>query len=200
MLNTIAGGFAGGGETSSTRKRYARTVWHVDQKVISESDDNMDAVTFSKKDAAGVLPHENDPMVIKVQIRDWSVKRVLIDPGSSADILYWAAFRGMGLDLAELLPFKGSLVGFSREHVQVLGHLAFPTTFGSTDNARTVRVRYLIINAASPYNIIVGRPSLNALEASLSTLYLTMIFHLVMVGLVLLRVTRGWLGNATETV
>ena len=117
-------------------------------------------------------------MVIKVQIRDWKVKRVLIDPGSSADILYWAAFQGMGIDLPELLPFKGSLVGFSGEQVQVLGHLMLPTTFGNSDDARTVRVRYLVINADSPYNIIIGRPSFNALEASLSTLYLTMKFPL----------------------
>ena len=69
-LNTIAGGFAGGGETSSARKRYARTVMHVEQRMTDESDDNPDIVTFSKKDAAGVLAHDNDPMVIKVQIRD----------------------------------------------------------------------------------------------------------------------------------
>ena len=137
-LNTIAGGFAGGGETSSARKRYARTVMHVDQKMTDEPEDNPGTVTFSKKDAAGVLAHDNDPMVIKVQIRDWSIKRVLIDPGSSADVLYWDAFRGMELDTTELLPFKGTLVGFSGEQVQVLGHLALPTTFRNSNNTKTV--------------------------------------------------------------
>ena len=61
------------------------------------------------------MAHEIDPIVIKVQIRYWSVKRVLVDPGSSADVLYWEAFKGMEFDKTELLPFNGTLVRFSGE-------------------------------------------------------------------------------------
>lgn len=78
-LNTIAGGFVGGGETNSTRKRYAHTAMHVKQKSPSEEKDNQDTITFSKKDAEGMLPHKDNPMVIKKQTRIWNVKRVLID-------------------------------------------------------------------------------------------------------------------------
>lgn len=49
-------------------------------------------------------------MVIKVQIRDWRMKRVLVDLGSLTDVLYWDPFKGMNFDITELLPFKGSLV------------------------------------------------------------------------------------------
>ena len=104
-------------------------------------------------------------MVIEVQIRDWGVKRVLIDPGSSADVLYWEAFKGMGFEPNELLPFSGTLVGFSGEQVQVLGYLPALTTFGDGGSAKTVQVRYLVVNASSPYNTIIGRPSFNSLEA-----------------------------------
>lgn len=45
-------------------------------------------------------------MIIKVQIHDWNVKRVLIDPGSSADILYCDVFKGMNFDIVELLRLK----------------------------------------------------------------------------------------------
>lgn len=37
-------------------------------------------------------------MVINLHIGSWDVKRVLIDPGSLADILYWEAFQGVRLD------------------------------------------------------------------------------------------------------
>lgn len=57
-----------------------------------------------------MLPHEADLMVIKVKIQNWNVKHVLIDLGSSADVLYLEAFKGMNIDITELLPFKGSLV------------------------------------------------------------------------------------------
>lgn len=54
-------------------------------------------------------------MAINVYINDSSVKRVLINPGSIADALYWDAFNGMGVDTSKMLPFKGTLVEFSGE-------------------------------------------------------------------------------------
>lgn len=45
-------------------------------------------ISLSIKDSEEVLAHENDPMVIKVQIWDWIIKRVLIDPNSSINVLY----------------------------------------------------------------------------------------------------------------
>lgn len=52
------------------------------------------------------------------------------------------------------------------------------TVFGSGHKAKSVKVRYLIVNVTSPYNIIIGRPAFNALEAELSTMYLTMKYPL----------------------
>lgn len=94
------------------------------------------------------------------------------------DVLYWDAFKRMDFDTTELLPFKGTLVGFSGEHVQVLGYMPIMTTFGSRDHTKSIHIRYLIINVASPYNIIIGRPSFNALKAILSTIYLKLMYSL----------------------
>lgn len=68
-MNTIAEGFAGGRETSSVRKRYARTMMHVSQKPSLEEEENPTIIRFSRMDTEGVLSHENGPMVIKVKIR-----------------------------------------------------------------------------------------------------------------------------------
>lgn len=84
----------------------------------------------------------------------------------------------MDIDTSELLPFKGTLVGFSGEQVQVLGHVPIMTIFGSGSNAKSMKVRYLIVNASSSYNIIIGRPTFNALEVVFSTIYLTMKYPL----------------------
>ena len=84
----------------------------------------------------------------------------------------------MNFDTTELLPFKGTLVEFSREHVQVLGNLPIMTTFGSRDHTKSIQVRYLIVNFTSPYNIIISMPSFNTLEAGLSTLYLMLKYPL----------------------
>lgn len=56
----------------------------------------------------------------------------------------------------------------------MLGHLLTITTFGSGDNAKNVKVRYLIVNVTFPYNIIICRPSFNSSETVLFPLYLTL--------------------------
>lgn len=93
---------------------------------------------------------------------------------------------GMNFDTTELLSFKVTLVGFSEEHVQVLGHLLIMTLFSNRDHVKSIQIRYLIVNVTSPYNIIIGRPSFNALKAVLSTLYLTLEYPLedIRVGMV----------------
>lgn len=52
------------------------------------------------------------------------------------------------------------------------------TIFGSGSNEKGIRVRYLIVNASSPYKVIIRRPTFNALEVVFSTLYLTMKYSL----------------------
>lgn len=50
----------------------------------------------------------------------------------------------------------------------------FTTTFKRGENANTDNIRYLVVNASSPNNIIISNIIFNVLEAVLSTLYLTM--------------------------
>lgn len=106
--------------------------------------------------------------MIKVQIHDWSVKRVLINLGSFTDILYSNVFKGMNMDTTEILPFESTLVDFSSEHEQVLGHFSAMTIFGSGDNSKVIKEIYLIVNASPHYNIIIGKPSFNAPKIVLS--------------------------------
>jgi len=76
-------------------------------------------IVFSAKDFEGVVPHDDDPMVITFQILIWNIKRVLIDTGISADILTYEAFDRMGLSEEQLQPFQGTLSGFTGERVHV---------------------------------------------------------------------------------
>jgi hypothetical protein len=94
---TISGGFTGEGESSSSRKKYIRQVMlcQEDNKQAAEREPD---VFFSPRDFQDVVPHDDDPMVIAVQIFKWDTKRVLINTGSSTDILYYETFERMGID------------------------------------------------------------------------------------------------------
>ena len=71
------------------------------------------------------LPHA-DPLVIKLQIGDTMVSRVLVDGGSSSDILFWDAFQRIGIENEEIRPIKTSLHAFNGAKVKPLGIIVLP--------------------------------------------------------------------------
>jgi len=94
-VHTISGGFSGGGLTASQRKKYARGVNSVDEKISGdpwESD-----LVFTRVDLQDVVPHDNDPVVISVVTAGRKVNRVLVDQGSSVDVMFWSKFNKLRL-------------------------------------------------------------------------------------------------------
>lgn len=76
--NTIAGGFAGGGNSNSSQRKYAMQM--LATNVIS-LDFTWDArekigfnITFYEEDTIRVNPHNNDLMVISMQHGDWDIR------------------------------------------------------------------------------------------------------------------------------
>jgi hypothetical protein len=92
-VDTIAGGFTGGGESSNARKRYVRRSGFEAKFVGHTSIAPVPNLSFTKEDKREVMPHDDDPLVIQVHMLNCDVKRVLIYSGSSADIMYWEAFK-----------------------------------------------------------------------------------------------------------
>jgi len=165
-VHKIAGGFSGGGCTASQRKRYARSVMTVD----SVEDHSPDAdITFTKAYLRDVVPHDNDPIVISLVTIGRKVHRVLVDQGSSADVMFWPTFSKLQLSLDHLRPYPGCLYGFAGDQVEVQGYIELRTTFTDGTVAHTEKIKYLVVNAPSPYNILLGRPTLNRLGAVPST-------------------------------
>ncbi|XP_027905607.1 uncharacterized protein LOC114165139 [Vigna unguiculata] len=85
-INTISGGFAEGGSSSSARKRHVRalkSVHLVEKKVRS-----MPHITFTDEDFKAPDPDHDDPMVISIEVAKYGIGKVLVDQGSSVNILY----------------------------------------------------------------------------------------------------------------
>jgi len=162
-IHTIAGGFSGGGCTASQRKRYARAVMSVEAQRANDAFD-VDLV-FTKADLQDVVPHDNDPVVISVVTAGRKVHRVLVDQGSSTDIMFWTTFNKLQLSPDMLRPYTGWLYGFAGDQVEVCGHLELRTTFMDGTTSHTENIRYLVVNASSAYNMLLGRPTLNRLGA-----------------------------------
>jgi len=94
-VNTISGGFLGGGCTASQQKKYARGVMAVEVQQVDQTPD-VDLV-FTKTDLRVVIPHDNDLVVISLVTAGRKVHRVLVDQGSSADVMFLTTFTQLQL-------------------------------------------------------------------------------------------------------
>ena len=55
------------------------------------------AITFLDSDLEGCQHPHDDPLVIRVVVANKTIHRVLVDNGSSADIIFASAFDKMGI-------------------------------------------------------------------------------------------------------
>jgi hypothetical protein len=117
-IHTIFGGIIDGGKSNSARKAYARSM---QGKVFSihrpMKATKMEAVvlSFSKEDARGVIMPYDDALVVTLTVANHAIHCILVDNGSSTDILYWPAFQQMGVERDKIKPFGSPLVGFGGE-------------------------------------------------------------------------------------
>ncbi|GAV79335.1 hypothetical protein CFOL_v3_22800, partial [Cephalotus follicularis] len=124
-----------------------------------------EVISFSEADYEGVrLPHD-DPVVVTLLVELFTMKRILIDSGSSADILYKHAFDQLRIPADQLKPVKTPLVGFAGETIHPLGSINLSVVAGTAPRQTQVEMTFLVVDTPSPYNAIVGRPGLNLLEA-----------------------------------
>ena len=122
-------------------------------------------ITFSDSDLEGCQHPHDDPLVVRAIVANTTVHRVLIDNGSSANIIFASAFDKMGVGREKLEPVNTHLQGFSGEKVLPLGSIQLVLTLGEPPCQETTTTRFLIIDAPSAYNMLLGRPSLNAIKA-----------------------------------
>ncbi|XP_021763967.1 uncharacterized protein LOC110728630 [Chenopodium quinoa] len=59
-------------------------------------------VVFDEKDQYGVIYPHDDSLLVAIPIENWKVRRVLVDGGSSANIMFIKAFHKMHLDSKDL--------------------------------------------------------------------------------------------------
>ncbi|KAL2247278.1 UNVERIFIED_CONTAM: hypothetical protein Sindi_2580100 [Sesamum indicum] len=133
-------------------------------------------IVFSNQDARDKIGLENDPMVIKMDIANFTVHKVLVDNGSPTDIIRKEVLSKMGLDDVRLAPVKTPLVGFGGSEVESLGTIDLPVSIGEEPRRKTLMVKFLAVDTPFAYNVILGRPGLNSFRAIVSTFHLKMKF------------------------
>ena len=130
-IKTITGGPTTGGSFRSLKKSYQRQVNSVHGLPPMKQRRTNQDMCFSKEDLKGVKQPHDDPLVIMVMIEGFNTRRVLVDNGNSADIIYLSAFQQLKVDQKRLRPFDSPLVSFSGDKVYPKGIVMLTITVGS---------------------------------------------------------------------
>ncbi|XP_031099734.1 uncharacterized protein LOC116003935 [Ipomoea triloba] len=97
------------------------------------------------------------------------VRRVLVDTGSSVNILYLEVFERLGLQRNKLKPVKTPLAGFTGDSIESEGSIRLPVEIGTLE--------FVVVNLSCSYNMILGRPGLEDLGALISLEHLCLKFR-----------------------
>ena len=93
-------------------------------------------------------------MVITLRIRGYNVKRVMVDQGSGAEIMYPNLYKGMNLRPEDLITYDSPLVSFDGKVVIPRGQIRLLVQAG----LEVVEVDFIVVDAYSPNTTIVARP------------------------------------------
>ena len=175
----IFGGFSGGGESSSARKAYLRNYKSRDTlevQAVSKLPRLVTTITFADADLEGSQHPHDDPLVIRAAVANKILHRVLIDNGSSTDVIFALTFDKMGIGREKLELVNAHLRGFFGEKVLPLGSIKLVLTLGNPPFQAITTIKFLIVEAPSAYNMLLGKPSLNAIRVIPSTYHMVIKF------------------------
>ena len=125
------------------------------------------ALSFSDADKQGTIQPYDDALVVTLRIGGYDLKRVMVDQGSAAEIMYPDLFKELGLKPENLATYNSLLVSFEGKMVVPKGQIRLPVQTGSD----VVEVDFIVVDVFSPYTAIMDRPWLHSLGAVSSTLH-----------------------------
>ena len=128
----IVGGIAASSSSKKSRKTYLRMVQNFQLMGFVPKMVRIDnpIIEFSEEDGRRLYHPHDDAFVINIRVGDYNTHRVLVNNGSSADILYYPVFQQMRIDKERLVPTNALLVRFGGTKVYPLDTVMLPVTIG----------------------------------------------------------------------
>ena len=116
-------------------------------------------VTFDRRDHPTSIRHGGSAALVLDPIIDgFHLTRVLMDGGSSLNLLYQDTTCKMGINPSRIKPTKTTFKGVTRGvEARCMGSITLEVVFGSPDNFRSEELIFDIVPFGSGYHALLGR-------------------------------------------
>ncbi|XP_019179714.1 PREDICTED: uncharacterized protein LOC109174927 [Ipomoea nil] len=176
VIHVIFGGLEGG-DTPVERKRWARSLY-VGEVVRAPHDKRTrrEPITLIDDDFPdGPLPHRY-ALVIKLELKDIIIHRVLVDTGSSVNVMHYDTFTQLGLSRKQLSQVRTPLSGFTEDSIETEGSITLEVQIGTPPHVKRWEVEFVLVKISCTHNVILGRPTLDDLRCIISMEHLCLKF------------------------
>ncbi|XP_021845352.2 uncharacterized protein [Spinacia oleracea] len=147
------------GESGAVKERQTE-----DEIALDKSLEAM-SITFDDSDSLDAQQEHQNGLVISLPIGNALIKRILIDNGSSENVLFLEALQEMGLEEKNNVRRSTVLVGFSGESLRTVGEISLPTYVEGV----YIMTKFNVVDCPSAYNVILGRPWIHKMKVVPST-------------------------------
>ncbi|KAM0025726.1 putative retrotransposon gag domain, aspartic peptidase domain superfamily [Helianthus debilis subsp. tardiflorus] len=167
VINFISGGSDICGTSVSAAKRHAKEAKmdNGERPIRTSSVSEGKIITFDEDDRINIQDPHHDSLVITLFISNHFVRMILIDGGSSVNIIQLDVLKKMGIPESDITPRSSVLVGFSGETKKTLGDIKLPIYVERLHNYQ----KFCVIDCLSCCNVILGRPWIHDMKAVPST-------------------------------
>ena len=124
-------------------------------------------ISFSRQDKWAAI-HEPGcfPLILDPCINSIRFERVLVDGGSSTNMLFRNSLPALKLTQVQLKPYEAQFWGVLPGQSSIpLGQITLPVQFGTPDHFRTKFVNFVVADFDGTYHAILGHPSLTKFMA-----------------------------------
>ena len=145
----------GGSATLSSSKKACKTYQQMVQNIQltgyipKMAQINNPVIGFTEEDARRLHHPQDDALVVNIRAGDYNTHRVLVDNGSSVDILYYSTLQQMRIRRERLIPTNAPLIGFGGTRVHPLRVVTLLVTVGDYPQQITKDVTFLVVDCSS---------------------------------------------------
>ncbi|XP_028122979.1 uncharacterized protein LOC114320083 [Camellia sinensis] len=132
------------------KAEYMREVLLIQPTVKKSKTEVRDVLNFSSQALERIQTLHNDGLMITLRIRNFDIRCILIDQGSSIEIMYYDAFKQLKLSDKDLAPATSPLVGFNSQPEWPMEKIILLVKAGSV----VKQVEFWMLKVPSTYNLI----------------------------------------------